>query len=207
MYGQGLKALDEITKPEGRSLGLHFLPEDGAPEPLTLELYHRLVSALALHSPADLVVHPTFDVARNLLLYSWYESSFLHPAELQSFGALELGLRLRLGGWSQIRKGPGLRKLLEQALRAGLLCDAALRPYPRLTGFGQAWSRDDVAVPDPDDAPIVRDYVEVLSEAIPAVRNRLAHGHAGWVGTAFATLSTCRDLLNCLLPLDEVRDM
>ena len=207
MYGQGLKALDEIMKPEGRSLALHYLPEDGAPEPLTLELYHRLVSALALDPPADLVVHPTFDVARNLLLYAWYESSFLHPAELQAFGALELGLRLRLGGWSQIRKGPALRTLLRQAREAGLIHDAALRPYPRLTGFGQAWSREHGAtVPDPEDAPILRDYAEVLCEAVPAVRNRLAHGHAGWVGTAFATVSTCRDLLCCLLPLPLERD-
>ena len=55
------------------------------------------------------------------------------------------------------------------------------------------------------DAPefeAVRSYVDVLCEEIPAVRNRLAHGHAGWAGTAFATLSTCRDLLNRLAPFE-----
>ena len=201
MYGQGLKELEEMTRPEGRSLGLHYIPEGREPEPLTLEVFHRLVGSLALNPPVDLVVHPTFDVALNLLLYTWFEGSFMHPAELQAFGSLELGLRLRLGGWTCLGKGPGLHKLLREAVEGGIFDDDALHPYPRLTGFGQAWSRDGVCVPEPEADPVVRDYIDVLCDAIPAVRNRLAHGHAGWVGTAFATLSTCRDLLNCLMPL------
>ncbi len=55
---------------------------------------------------------------------------------------------------------------------------------------------EQAAVPD----PTVPEYIDVLCDAIPAVRNRLAHGQAGWMGTACATLSTCRDLLNCLGP-------
>lgn len=203
MYGHGLKGLDEVTRPEGRSLALHYIPEDGEPEPLTLELYHRLVASLALDPPVDPIVHPHFDVARNLLLYTWFESSFMHPAELQAFASLELALRLRLGGWKQLRRGPGLYKLLREALDSGLIADEHIGPYPRLTGFGRSWSRDHgVRLPEPDASPVLRRYIEVLCDAIPAVRNRLAHGHPGWVGTAFATLSTCRDLLNCLVPFE-----
>lgn len=203
MYGRGLKELTEITQPEGRSLALHYLPEVGEAVPLSLSLYHQLVASLALADPVDMIVHPHFDVARNLLLYTWFETSFMHAAELQAFGSLELGLRLKLGGWKNLRRGPGLKRLLRDAVASGLISDERIGPYPRLTGFGEAWSREHGArasAPDADQALEVGRYVDVLCDAIPAVRNRLAHGHAGWVGTAFATVSICRDLLNCLAP-------
>ena len=201
MYGHGLKDLKEVTRPEGRSLRLHYLPESQEPVPFTLEIHHELVVSLALDPPVQIIVHSEFDVARNLLLYTWFESSFMHPAELQAFASLELGLRLRLCGWEHLRDGPGLRKLLRQALNRGLIRDEHICPYPRLTGFGQAWSQEQGV--DAPEFEAVRSYVDVLCEEIPAVRNRLAHGHAGWAGTAFATLSTCRDLLNRLAPFRD----
>lgn len=203
MYGRGLKELTEITQAEGRSLALHYLPEVGEAMPLSLALYHQLVASLALADPVDMIVHPHFDVARNRLLYTWFESSFMHAAELQAFGSLELGLRLKLGGWKNLRRGPGLARLLRDAAARGLISDDKVGPYPRLTGFGEAWSREHgvrAPAPEADPALDVRPYVDVLCDAIPAVRNRLAHGHPGWVGTAFATLSACRDLLNSVAP-------
>ena len=183
---------------------MHYIPPDGDPIPLSLELFHDLVRSLELDSPPHLFVHDHFDVARSLLLYSWFESSFYRPAELQAFATLELALRFRLCGSQTLRDhGPGMRRLLRQAVAHELLRDQDLRPYPRITGFGRAWSREyGTRVPDPDTdrTHTVRNYVEVLCEAIPDVRNRLAHGEPGWVPTAFATLSTCRDLINRLAP-------
>ena len=72
MYGHGFKDLKEVTRPEGRSLRLHYLPESRKPVPLTLEIYHELVASLALDPPVQIIVHPEFDAARNLLLYTWF---------------------------------------------------------------------------------------------------------------------------------------
>ena len=92
-----------------------------------------------------------------------------------------------------------LRELLKRAVETGSLHDECIRPYPQLPGFGRAWSREYGAkLPDPRKEDTPRAYVDVLRDAIPTVRNRFAHGHAGSAQTAFATLSTCRDLLNCL---------
>jgi hypothetical protein len=203
MYGLGLRDLTGIAQPEGRSLTLHYLPDVGQPVPLTLAVYHQLVASLAIDAPVDTIVHPHFDVARNLLLYTWFESSFMHPSELQAFGSLELALRLKLGGWRNLQRGPGLARLLREAVERGLFSDDLMGPYPRVTGFGEAWSREHgvgAAEANAHSAQEVRHCVDVICDAIPGVRNRLAHGHPGWVGTAFATLSTCRDLLNCLVP-------
>lgn len=71
MYGQGIRPLDAMTLPDMPSAGF-YRPDERESVPLTLEIYHRLVGSLALDLPADLVVHPTFDVARNLLLYAWF---------------------------------------------------------------------------------------------------------------------------------------
>ena len=206
MYGQGLKPLETMTRPDMPSAGL-YLPDDGEPVPLTLEIYHGLTRSLALDPPVDLVVHPTFDVARNLLLYAWFERSFVRPAELQAFACLEMGIRDHLEGIDYVPKGrSSLRKLLKRAVEKGSLHDECIRPYPRLTGFGRAWSREYGAqLPDPGTEDTTRAYVDVLCDAIPTVRNRFAHGHAGSAQTAFATLSACRDLLNCLGPFFVAR--
>ena len=87
MYGQGLKPLEAITLQDMPSSGF-YLPDDGECVPLTLETYHGLVSSLAIDPPVDVIVHPTFDIARNLLLYAWFECSFVRPAELQAFACL-----------------------------------------------------------------------------------------------------------------------
>ena len=201
MYGQGLKRLGEVTQRDIPPWG-SYLPDDGEPVPLTLEVYHGLVASLALDPPADLVVHPGFDVARNLLLYAWFERSLSRPAELQAFACLEMGLRFHVYGIDGLKENRStLRKLLRHAVEMGSLSDECIRPYPRLSGFGRAWSRETgVRVPEPGTQVTPRSYVEVLCDAIPAVRNRFAHGDPGWAGTAFATLSACRDLLNCLGP-------
>ena len=174
---------------------------------LPLETYHGLVSSLAIDPPVDVIVHPTFDIARNLLLYAWFECSFVRPAELQAFACLEMGLRYHLKGLDYVLKGrSSLRKLLTRAVQKGSLHDECIRPYPRLTGFGRAWSREHGAqLPDPGTEDTTRSYVDVLCDAIPTVRNRFAHGHAGSAQTAFATLSACRDLLNCLGPFQTAR--
>ena len=126
----------------------------------------------------------------------------MRPAELQAFACLEMGLRYHLNGLGYMLKGrSSLQELLKRAVEKGNLHDECIRDYPRLTGFGRAWSREHGAqLPEPETEHTPRDYVDVLCDAIPAVRNRLAHGHAGWAQTAFATLSACRDLLNCLGP-------
>ena len=201
MYGQGLKPLEAITLQDMPFPGF-YLPDDGECVPLTLETYHGLVSSLAIDPPVDVIVHPTFDIARNLLLYAWFECSFVRPAELQAFACLEMGLRYHLKGLDYVLKGrSSLRKLLTRAVQKGSLHDECIRPYPRLTGFGRAWSREHGAqLPDPGTEDTTRSSVDVLCDAIPTVRNRFAHGHAGSAQTAFATLSACRDLLNCLGP-------
>ena len=206
MYGQGLKPLEAITLQDMPSSGF-YLPDDGECVPLTLETYHGLVSSLAIDPPVDVIVHPTFDIARNLLLYAWFECSFVRPAELQAFACLEMGLRYHLKGLDYVLKGrSSLRKLLTRAVQKGSLHDECIRPYPRLTGFGRAWSREHGAqLPDPGTEDTTRSYIDVLCDAIPTVRNRFAHGHAGWAMSAFATMSTCQDLLNCLGPSPVAR--
>lgn len=201
MYGQGFKPMEAMTLPDVPSAG-SYLPDDGEPVPLTLEIYHSLIASLALDPPVDVVVHPTFDVARNLLLYAWFERSFARPAELHAFASLEMGLRCHLNGLDYVLRGrSSLRTLLKRAVEAGNLHDQCIHPYPRLTGFGRAWSRKyGTQLPEPGCEDTTRAYVDVLCDALPTVRNRLAHGHTGWAQTAFATLSACRDLLNCLGP-------
>lgn len=194
MHGGGLKPLARITEPEPRSTRLHHFPPTGEPVPLTLELFHQLVDSLALVPSSHSLVRDHFDAARNTLLYSWFENSLTRVAELQSFASLELGLRLRLLGASGLfKRSTGLGNLLHEAIDAGLVKDDPIGPYPIVSAFGQAWSTE----PDPAD-PEVASRITILCKAIPTVRNRLAHGHPGWAGTAFASLSACRDLLNPL---------
>ena len=50
------------------------------------------------------LAHVVHDIARNLLLYAWFECSFMRPAELQASACLEMGLRYHLKGLDYVLK-------------------------------------------------------------------------------------------------------
>ena len=112
------KLKDEILVPDRRFAVLHNASGSGLSS-MTIEDHHHRVGTIAVDVAVPLDVRVLFDRARNVFLYAWYCYELLVVSEMQAFGALELALKLRLLGPSEVISGLG--SLLQQARQDRLL--------------------------------------------------------------------------------------
>ena len=168
--------------------------------------------------PLHVRVH--FETAKNLYLYAWFVYRFFPIAEKQALTTLEFALREKLSALNedkskQSRSPRGLRKLFNLAVEEGLISNDGLR-------MNKAWAesqarervsmekqREMIALDleameyDENDFEILpedysRDWMQVLSETLPSIRNSYAHGSAMLHPGVSATFEIVTDLVNQL---------
>lgn len=66
--------------------------------PADMAEYHAIVADLALAAGAPTDVAASFDRARSILLYAWFDYDLLVPAQTQALATVELALRHRVYG-------------------------------------------------------------------------------------------------------------
>lgn len=205
-----LKPLDKLMEPAGinTAIARAYLAK-GTVKQKTLADHYGDISATRLPPmvPEDIRSH--FDIARNLLLYSWFVWEFRPVAQLYAFASLELALRTRVHLADAIdeRDRPGLHSLLSLALERGWLDVTALSEYKLIDANQRAAFERWAAVSEDQQtalnwAPQVdpREYAAELARYMPFVRNDLAHGTAWTPGNPIGTLMTCRELIIQLFP-------
>jgi hypothetical protein len=173
----------------------------GESRPKTLDDHYSRLNEFSLNEsvPENIQIH--FEVAENLLLYSWFVYRFIAIAEMQAYATTEYALRERIG--STVGKKAGLRRLLAKAVSTGLIEDNGFQHYVRLrqraVEFDELMQNisGSVANTDPIDP---QSYVGTLAEVIPQLRNDLAHGSDNLTYGTYLTFSLCRDLINQLFP-------
>jgi transcriptional regulator with XRE-family HTH domain len=182
-----LKTLAEVSMPDSRRLGWSIRNHaTGEIRPLQFSDHYRAIEGITLDEAVPESIRTLFNTARNVLLYSWQVYRFTVVAELQAYATLEYALRERMGIGGN-SDGPGLAKLLKRAARERLLSDdtfATLRSHPQWPVFTGNSFIDANA-----DRQVVeaRGHVAILSEALPMLRNTLAHGSSSVWPDALAT--------------------
>jgi hypothetical protein len=200
-----LKPFAEVCEPDSRRLGWNIHNHTtGEVRPLQFIDHYRAIEAITLDGSVPESIRTLFNTARNVLVYSWHVYRFTVVAELQAYSTLEFALRERmgLGGNSD---GPGLRKLLTRAGREGVLSDdafASLRSHsswPVVTGN---------AIIDANADPGVvasRGHIAILAEALPMLRNTLAHGSSSVWPHALSTFMLVAAAINWMFQAPTAR--
>lgn len=170
---ESLKELDEICEPDQRNLYFDVVDGEGAALRLTLSDIHQRVSSITLHDGVPEEIRSHFAQAQNLALFSWFFYPFNVIAQLMGFVTVEVALKRKSG------TNASFRGLIEKAVSEGWIKD---------DGFAIAKLRE-----NPEGS-----YVEVLSAAIPHLRNRLAHGTTMHHNNALSSLRICAELINQL---------
>ena len=121
-----LKPLPEVCNPDKRQQAfvvMHTIT--GVIRPRTLEDHYAAIQKFSLSEfvPKDIKTH--FETARNLLLYSWFVFRFNSVAEMQAYVSVEFALRERIG--NAAGKNPGMKRLLDYAIKSGLIKVKAFR--------------------------------------------------------------------------------
>jgi hypothetical protein len=89
-----LKRLDEVCQPDPRQLHRYNLDETtGAARAMGLEDIHAAVEGIRLGDSVPEPVRSHFEVARNLVVYSWFVYSFNVVAALWAFASLEMAVK------------------------------------------------------------------------------------------------------------------
>lgn len=143
--------------------------------------YHRRIEALRLGSGCPTDVQISFDRARHVLLYAWFEYELLVVAESLACATFELALKHKLYGSEYQSERGALKKHIDKARQSGLL-----PPLPT--------SSDQTTWEPPDR------YTAILH-----IRNVLAHGTTEIHNTAQALqlITWCANEINRLYPSQD----
>lgn len=192
-----LKSLVEVGTPDPRSDGRVCIDATGV-RPLALEDHHAAVAGLSLSAAVPEHIQIAYDTARNLYIYAWYVYRFYPLVEQQAWACLEMGLRQRLGKlpkkyWGRPNREPTLTPLLRYAIDQGVLQNEGFRRWREQVqqrakdrhslemirrmseqGLNEMTVDPDAIVPNDEDR--AWDYLSVLLDTLPAIRNDYAHG-------------------------------
>jgi len=168
-----LKRLDDIQKPDERNLYWAFLSTG---KQVTLEDRYADIASIRVNPTAPEDVRSYFVTLQNLCVYAWFSYDLYTLVVFLTFTLVEMALKLRLP-----RKGPdrrGLKRLLREAIRQKLITEKAFSHIKRirqqqaeslrLLRGGQKFSMMRSSQPKSD-------YLAVLLESLPNLRNSFAH--------------------------------
>lgn len=185
-----LKPFDQIL--EADSIWQAFVlrnRETGKTRKITLRDRYSAVETITLSSAVPESIRGHFDVARNLLLYSWFEYHFMPVAEMHAFSSVEYALRIKSGKPMMM-----LRQGLELAIKENWIKDSGFRHY---SVRQEEFDGDEPATKNPD-VDDVHAYCKILLDSLPYLRNTLAHGNTMIHPGGHRTVAICADLINQL---------
>jgi hypothetical protein len=186
-----LKPFNELTEPDERQrFFARFDPSVGDFRSLRPEDTYARIEDVHLHEGVPEAVRSHFATAQNLIAYSWFYYPFNVTAELLAYISVEFALKLRYPDNERAL----FKKLLRRAVEDGTV---------KSSGFSvvQAKEREcqerSVFI---EEGESVADYAATLVEAIPYLRNSLAHGSSTLHMHGASTLRTCAEFINQLFP-------
>ncbi len=172
----------------------------GETRPKTIEDHYARVNVFSLSESVPDNIQTHFEVAKNLLLYSWFVHNFISPAEMQAYASVEYALRERIGTAAGTRLG--LRRLFNTAIKDGLIKDTGFRHYrwlrQKAIEFDEVMQALTGVEPTETEPPDPQGYCRMLAETFPPVRNDYAHGSSTLSPGVYLTFGLCCDLINQL---------
>jgi len=217
---EGLRPAEYVWEADPRSTMLVRVDlTTGTSRQIELADHHEQISAYVLHAgvPQEIVLQ--FETARNVYLYAWFVYRFYPVAEHQCLACLELALRERLK--EEIRTGkikekrPTLYPLLKYAVDNGLVRNEGFSAWQNR---GEINSRARVEMEklreaseknlteftiDESDIQITAedldwDYVKMLPDLLPRLRNDYAHGSTDLHNWSLRSFQLVSEIINQL---------
>ena len=175
--------------PRSRMMLSHFDREIGEQVTPSLGDHRASVAEVVLDTHVPEEVRISFEVARNLYLYTYFVYRFGVVSNVQALQTLEYGLRekAKLEGVPHERRMLGA--LMRLSIDRGWLTDKAFEGIPGIRSPGR------------------KSYSEILAKALPEMRNILAHGSFTLFEPyrALEQLRICAAILNFVFQLKDSR--
>lgn len=210
-----LRTPDTVFKPDSRSPKKSFMTG----QPLTIERQYNTVADIVLHENVPDDVRVQFETVKNIYLYAWFVYRFYPVAKTQAYACLELALRERFeaemlaAGEKKRGAGPGLKQLLRYALEHDYLKDENFSAWQQRTvqrakdrTERELWEEarrnglDKIQIDETQyeikDEDRDHEYMNILVEVIPRLRNHYAHGSNSLDNRALDTIQLVAEMIN-----------
>lgn len=222
-HPERLRPINYVCTPDPRSVS--FVTPDrqaGGWRQLEVTDNHRAASTYNLNAaaPEDIKVH--FDTARNLYLYAWFVYRFYPVAEYHALACLELALRERYEKeipkkYFGRSKHVSLKPLLRYVVDKGDVKNEGFRRWHeaaerRARYRYQTEKLDEMhekgleQIELDDSEVIVTDvdrnweYIKVITDTLPKLRNHYAHGTKMLHNQVLGTIQIVSEIINQVYP-------
>jgi hypothetical protein len=197
------KSLERIFETDSINRNWAKTLPDGSHEEYKLEDWYEDIAIIRLSEKVPETIQEQFDTAKNVLLYSWFSYRLRMVALLYSFSVVEHALRERLGYKRNDRTG--LKWLLTEAIGKGFLNDSGFHvPKIKTTIVKEERCNDKIIqeirysqIPEEDLKQSV-EYLEGLCQAVPRLRNSLAHGNICLFPNVLTPIIVHSEIINML---------
>jgi hypothetical protein len=162
---------------------------------LRLEDFYSVAETIQLHEGVPETVRNQFQVARNLIVYSWYYYPFNVTAELCAYIAVEHALRIKAG---KTDGSSTFRRLLKGAVERGWIRDEGFSHLKRLRERIRLYNEGLPPEFQLQTTPQAEEYCKAMTQAMPNLRNALAHGETYLHHSGAMTVRICAELANQL---------
>lgn len=215
------KTLDDVLNSDSRWDAMVLVNrETGEVRPTALLDHYGRVNEFILSNTVPEAIRSQFNIAKNLLLYSWFIYPFFSVAEMHVMGVLELSLRTRIGvagmkDLKRMKKRHGLFSYIEYARGKGWIRNEDFSAYHRAPfdigrqnylaqkiGEMQERGLKEIQI-DYDESEIPTenpvDYIGILLDTVNEIRNIHAHGDPMlYPASAWQSFEMCCDFVDAL---------
>jgi len=202
-YVEQFKIADDILKPDFFSNLLVKIHPDGRQDKAVVADWHNQIASITLHENVPTVIREQYDVAKNVLLYSWYSYRMRMVAWLYSYSVLENALREKYNNTSG--RSIGLHRLLEKAIQDGFLNDSGFHMTKYKENVVSEQAEGDIIcrqveyieIPESEREGNTK-YIKNLCKSIPKFRNSLAHGEHMILSEVLTPMFINAEIINML---------
>lgn len=220
---EALKALNGVYDPDPRNLHFeYFDPNTQCYHPYRLDKFHKEISKIELQDCVPEDIRIFFETAKNLYLYSWFVYRFFNVSEHQALCCLEYALREKYGEAVQekIARKPTLYPLLKHAIEKNHIensdfavwqCRVQMAAENRhqieLIRRMQQENLDEIIIDESSitvtEEDMKYDYLSVLQETLPKIRNTYAHGSSMLFSQSLHTFDIVSTIINRIYQADS----
>jgi hypothetical protein len=178
------------------------LNPDGSICPITLDDWYISVSHIVLDENIPDIIKYYFDVAKNVLLYSWFSYEMMPAAELFSYTLVEKALRVKYK--CEGKHIPTFAALLKNAIKDRLLTNRGFSvPKNSIIETIKKDKNDEFEEKEcylrtEEELEASQEYIGPICESLPTVRNILAHGNTALHPGGWLTLKVNSEIINML---------
>ncbi len=190
-----LKRFDEIHERDSRQHDFVILTEGPTRyRKISLRDIYNYAENIELHAGVPEKVRSHFEMARHLLIYSWFHYPFHMAAWLYALISVEYALREKIG-----RKNIKFKDMLKLAVKEKwIVAENLSHVQARIQQLKDPPDEYFAAV----DEDSFKEYCDSLAESIPEFRNLLAHGST-MLTDASLLVKICAELICQLFPEPE----